>query len=675
MEMLKAQDPGLEQRMNDVERQAQEWINANPNGRTSSMTTTIPVIVHVVYSSAAQNISDDMIKSQIDVLNEDYGGYNSDVSKCPPFFRGRKAGDTGIRFALATRDPSGLATNGIRRVSTSVGSWSQNDAVKYTAQGGDNAWPCGSYLNIWVCNLGSSLLGYAQFPGGLCATDGVVILYTAFGRISPYPGGAYSYGRTVTHEVGHWLSLRHIWGDSNCGSDQVTDTPTSQTYNFGSYTCHGFTCNNQPTGDMYMNYMDYTDDRYMYMLTAGQGVKITSCMGSSRVSLASSLGLNIISSPVTDAGISDIISPTGVPCDNTTITFFPEVTLKNFGSSVLTSATINYKIDNGATMTQAWSGNLATGTTTNVALPSQTSITGDHLFYAWTTSPNGTTDLEPSNDRTQRNFIGHSINAPYPISQGFESLPYPPASWSNKNFDCGTAWARITTVAHSGTACIYFNNFSATSIQNGVMDELVTQTIDMTNAPANAILTFWKAYAEKSFTSFDTLEVLASTDCGYNYTSIFKEWALTLATAPATTSSFVPTSADWAQVTISLASYVGQKNLMLAFRNINHGGNNLYIDDLNVTVVGINEILAGANVNVYPNPTEGLFNVSATFANPETMQITVTDALGQTIYKSIPKTTISELTTIDLRNKANGIYFVELTTDKGSVVKKVSLSY
>jgi pregnancy-associated plasma protein-A/type IX secretion system substrate protein len=676
MQSLKTQDPGLESRLAAIEKQTEDWINAHPNGKTSNLTITIPVIVHVVYNTAVQNIPDYMIKSQIDVLNEDYGGYNSDVSKVPPFFRGVKAGDTGIRFKLATRDPSGNTTTGIIRVSTTITQFPQGSTINNVSP----AWPAASYLNIWVCNLGSGLLGYAQFPGGPASTDGVVLLYTAFGRPSPYPGGAYAYGRTVTHEVGHWLNLRHIWGDDGTGctgTDQVTDTPNAAGTNFGAFSCHTFTCSNQPTGDMYMNYMDYTDDRYMFMLTAGQNLRMQACLSSTRASLNTSLGLNVVSPPANDCGISDIITPGGIPCDNILVTFIPEVTLTNFGSNALTSATINFKIDSlGALQTQAWSGTLAAGASTNVTLPSMTSTTGDHLFYAWTTNPNGTTDATGANDRTQRNFIGHAANAPYPISQGFESLPFPPIGWSNKNYDCNLKcqWARTDSAAHSGTYSAVFRNYTATSTLNGVMDELITQTIDMSSAPANAVLKFWKAYAEKSLTSFDTLEVLASTDCGYNFASIYKEWALTLATAPATATSFIPTSSQWAEVTVNLAPFVGQKNLILAFRNINHGGNNLYIDDLNVTVVSVNEVIAGVNLNVYPNPTEGLLNVSTKFENPENMQIIVTDALGQAVYKTHPKTTMGELTTLDLRSASKGIYFVELRTEKGSVVKKVSLS-
>ena len=610
----------------------------------------------------------------MDVLNEDFGGYNSDHTKVPPFFKGVKAGETNIRFQLATRDPSGAATTGIRRISTTVTSWSTNNAIKYTSMGGDNAWPAASYLNIWVGNLGSGLLGYAQFPGGAAATDGVVILYSAFGRVSPI--SSYNYGRTATHEIGHWLNLRHITGDASCGNDQVADTPPQTTLNFGCPSCHAFTCSNQPTGDMFMNYMDYTDDKCMYMFSAGQDARMTACLNSTRASLQTSLGNNIVTSPALDAGIIEIISPTEIPCANQTVSFIPSVTLKNFGTTTLTSVTINSKVDAaGATVTYAWTGSLASGATVTVNLASVTTTANDHIFHSWTTAPNGGTDLDLTNDRKTRNFIGHAVNAPYPLAQGFEVLPFPPTGWSNRNYDCGTGWARISTVAHSGTSCAYFNNFPATATHNGVMDELITQPIDMSTASSTATLKFWVAYAPKSATGFDTLEVFVSTDCGYNYTSIYKKWNTTLATAPATTSAFIPTSSQWRFETVNLSAYTGQKNVSFAFRNTNHGGNNLYIDDIAVeTSVGINEHINGVSFNVYPNPTDGLLNVTSQFETPHQVQIIVTNALGQMVFSNEPKNTSGELSVIDLRKESNGIYFIELRTENGTIIKKISLN-
>ncbi|MCB2406820.1 M43 family zinc metalloprotease [Hymenobacter lucidus] len=288
MEALAAQmaaDPSLAQRMADVEKHTAQVL-ANPTAKRTNAIVTIPVVVHVVYNTAAQNVTDAQINAQIKVLNDDFAKANADANLVPAAFAGVAAG-TNVRFVLAKRSPTGAATTGIVRVSTKTRSFSSNDFVKYSSKGGSNAWPASQYLNLWLCNLGQGLLGYAQFPGGAAATDGVVCLY------SSVPGGTasnYNKGRTATHEVGHWLNLRHIWGDASCGNDLVSDTPTQQTSNGGCPTFPHVTCGNQ--GDMSMNYMDYTYDACMYMFTGGQSARMDALFtsGGTRASLISSLG-------------------------------------------------------------------------------------------------------------------------------------------------------------------------------------------------------------------------------------------------------------------------------------------------------------------------------------------------------------------------------------------------
>src|SRR5207247_111367 len=160
------------------------------------------------------------------VLNADYRKTNADVSTVPAPFQ-PLADDARAQFKLATTDPSGNPTNGITRTQTNTGSFPHDDSVKSAATGGADPWPSDRYLNIWVCPLGSSLLGYAQFPGGPAATDGVVILHSAFGNTGT-AAAPFNLGRTATHEIGHWLDLHHIWGDDGTGcfgSDFVADTP------------------------------------------------------------------------------------------------------------------------------------------------------------------------------------------------------------------------------------------------------------------------------------------------------------------------------------------------------------------------------------------------------------------------------------------------------------------
>jgi hypothetical protein len=247
----------------------------------------IPVHVNVLYRTSAENVSDAQIQSQIDVLNEDFGGTNADRTLVPSVFNGVFAGNTRIKF---TWD---VAT-GLTRKSTTKTSWRTNDDMKKASRGGINPTSPTTKLNIWVCTLSNSILGYAQFPGGSSATDGVVILNTGFGRTGT-AAAPFNKGRTATHEVGHWLNLRHIWGDATCGSDLVGDTPPHRTANYGCPGTINVTCTNNsttnPNGftrEMTMNYMDYTNDACMYMFSVGQAARMnaTFAAGGGRNSFA-----------------------------------------------------------------------------------------------------------------------------------------------------------------------------------------------------------------------------------------------------------------------------------------------------------------------------------------------------------------------------------------------------
>lgn len=291
LEMQYKADPGLKAKMAALEAQTAAWVSANPQHKNAAV-ITIPVVVHVVWNTSGQNISDAQVLSQIDVLNEDFARLNADKINTPSAFSGLGA-NTQIQFCMAKRDPNGNSTTGIVRKQTSTTSFSSNDNIKRNANGGDDAWPAGQYLNIWSGNLSGGLLGYAQFPGGSAATDGVVMLYNAFGRVGNVVAPFHK-GRSGTHEVGHWLNLYHIWGDdgTSCsGSDQVTDTPnqTSENYNCPAYP-RTDACSASSPGVMFMNYMDYTDDACMNIFTNGQSTRMNATLNGSRVSLLSSLG-------------------------------------------------------------------------------------------------------------------------------------------------------------------------------------------------------------------------------------------------------------------------------------------------------------------------------------------------------------------------------------------------
>ena len=247
----------------------------------------IPVVVHILYRTDADNLTDEQVASQIDVLNEDYASTNEDVKNVPPIFVDR-IGNPGLRFVLATADPSGSPTTGITRRKVTVASFAVNDRMKAEATGGADAWDTTRYLNIWVCRIEGDVLGYAQFPGGPPATDGVVIMTSAFGR-----GGSavapFDLGRTTTHEVGHWLNLSHIWGEARVptctDTDSVDDTPNQWGPNFGKPRFPSASCDNVPDGDLFMNYMDYVDDDTMVMFTTGQVARMHAALEFSRPDL------------------------------------------------------------------------------------------------------------------------------------------------------------------------------------------------------------------------------------------------------------------------------------------------------------------------------------------------------------------------------------------------------
>lgn len=292
MQAQLAADPQLATARADIESFTQRWTEEHADDADRAV-VTIPVVVHVVYKTSAQNISDEQIQSQIDVLNEDYRALNADISGVPSVWTNRVA-DCEIQFALAKRDPNGFLSNGITRTETTVTDWGGSDNVKFTAQDGHDAWPRNNYLNIWVCNIGSGLLGYAYQPGISASLDGVVIGYRYFGRIGSL-SSSYDEGRTSTHEIAHYLNLDHLWGpgssNPNCTADDgVSDTPKQKDANYGCNTTfpHQTCGSSEVNSDMFNNYMDYGNDDCLFFFTTGQKTRMAAALNGPRASLKNS---------------------------------------------------------------------------------------------------------------------------------------------------------------------------------------------------------------------------------------------------------------------------------------------------------------------------------------------------------------------------------------------------
>ena len=246
-----------------------------PDDPKKAKLVTIKTVVNVVHNTDEQNISTAQVNSQIAAMNKDFRGTNPDRSQTPDPWKGLVS-DTRIQFKIVK----------ITRTRTSQSSFSHDEGVKRSSGGGIAPFSPKTHLNLWVCALSGGLLGYAQFPGGPLATDGVVINYRAFGTTGTAQA-PFNRGRTATHEVGHYLNLRHIWGDTpDCsGTDMVADTPNSAGPNFGTPAFPVVTCNNGPNGDMFMNYMDYVDDAVMVMFTMQQVVRMRAALETARSGL------------------------------------------------------------------------------------------------------------------------------------------------------------------------------------------------------------------------------------------------------------------------------------------------------------------------------------------------------------------------------------------------------
>jgi len=609
MEYLEYQmqnDPSISGKMAEIETFTNNFITENPGSPKAVI--TIPVVFHVLYNTAAQNISDALILAQLNQLNQDFARLNSDAGNTPTAFQSL-ATNTNIQFCLAQRDPSGNATTGIVRKSTTVTSFSSNDAVKYTAQGGDNAWDATKYLNLWVCNLGGGLLGYAQFPGGAVATDGVVLLYSSIGSLTtPGSSAPYNYGRTATHEVGHWLNLRHIWGDANCGNDLVSDTPTQQTSNYGCPTFPKVTCSNGANGDMFMNYMDYTDDGCMNMFSAGQSTRMNALFatGGARVGLLSSLGC---SAPTT----TGCGTPSSLAAGSITTS---SATLSWAAVSGAVSYNLQYKLSSATTWTTV------NTTATSYALSGLTAATA-YQFQVQAVCASASGSYSAATTFT-------TTSATTTCTDNYEA---------NETRTAGKTIAtnaNITAKIGTSTDKDWFK-FSTTSAARNikvVLDQLPADyDLKLFNNSGTQL-----AVSQNTGTTLETI-IRNTTSTGTYYVQVYGY-----------SSAFNANSCYSLRVNTSSSS----------FRTI-EGAETESI-----------EVQAIEEVTLFPNPSNGNFTVSVLSDNEADVTIAVYDITSKAILSETFNSTKGENSfNLDLQGRAKGIYFVEVKHGETKTIKKL----
>lgn len=653
---------------------------------------TIPVVVHVVYNTATQNISDEKIYSQIEALNRDYRRLNLDASNIRPVFNDVVA-DPEIEFCLATQTPDGLPTTGITRTSSTVqnffvyGSDNDDDNVKFTDKGGHDAWPSNRYFNLWVvpriCYYDDSdnlicneVLGYAQFPGDNPLTDGVVIRFNAFGTTQPVMS-SYNEGGTATHEVGHWLNLRHTWGDDGGGclqDDFVSDTPRSGDAHFSCDT-DANTCNEGANDkpDMVENFMDYATDACSNSFTLGQKTRMRALFaaGGARYGLTLSQGCQVIPQGLNDAVALSMSLPTGT--GNCT-TISPTLEVRNFGTQNLLYLEVHYNANNGADYFTYWEGDLPPFESTTITLPPLYAENNGIIqtINVSLVNPNGQEDFSPENNTIQGTVATLLPGEVLPLSETFVDNAFPPAGWSGN----GGYFERDASVGNGNAGAAFINNYGA-AIPINTVSELHLADIDLKNL-AQAYLSFDWAYAQRNDGEQpDRLEVLISTDCGESFVSLYNKSGSDLATVNATTELFAPSSTnDWKNETIVLNDYIGARNAIIAFRHTKGEGNNIYLDNINVFQFGVsvNTISPTRTLQLLPNPARELVRINLEqWMQQEPSTLTLYNMLGNIVQQhSLPH---AAYTSLSLAGLPDGLYSIMVHNSRQKATAKLVIAH
>lgn len=634
--------------------------------RSAAATYTIPTVVHIIQTSPLQTVSDARVLTQMDVLNEDFRKLNADTASIPSDFQ-NIAGDSDIEFCLASIDPNGCPTTGINRVVSSLSVHTTSAAAQLK---GLIQWDPYKYLNIWVVESinGGGVLGYATFPtslGGNPNLDGVVIGEEYFGRGEGTPAGAFNLGRTTTHEIGHWLGLFHTFqggcvglSPTNCTfqGDQVCDTPPTSGPNYGcpgpQNTCLE-TVNDLP--DQTVNFMDYANDACLLMFSQGQGDRMHFFLNTIRNNLSSASNLSA-------TGCDGTTSPGCAP----TAAFSANI------QSVCVGDTVFFQ-DESIGLPTSWNWTFQGG--------SPATSTDENPMVVFNSPGNYEVMLEVNNsfgsaDVTETNYINVAASSLPPLVEGFENNPLYPDDWYGVDGDGGGTWILSSSAASSGSNSLYVVNFGAN--YNGTADDLVTAPIDMSSL-GMAELTFDRAY--RRFNSFtrDTLQVQVSPDCGRTWTTEWQADGLALATVGGlqVTSAFVPTASQWQQDTVDLSSYLGSPNVRIRFRCIGGGGQDLYLDNVNIDGIvsaagAVDQIADFAVVSPFVNEIDVRYRLTS----GSEIEFVLRDVSGRTVYqvnegKKGRGMHASLLQSGSIESLPGGIYFLTARAEGRIVTRKL----
>ncbi len=636
----------FEKLMKEAQNSAQQ-IN-----RPSSVTNyTIPVVFHVLHLAGNENISDAQINNAVSIMNRDFLKQNADTSNIVSQFT-NLAANCNIEFRLATKDPYGNCTNGITRHYDSHTNWTV-DFSYYTY-----TWPSTQYLNIYVVKtMQAGAAGYTYLPGSVGASaDAIVVLSQYVGSIGT---GNTFVSRTLTHEVGHWLNLQHVWGSTNqpnvaCGNDGVNDTPITK----GHTNCNlgnAITCTSGITENI-QNYMEYSYCTNMF--TIDQKTRMQNAINNT-VGGRNNLWTN------TNLITTGVINPNMACAPKAE--FFSTTTITCLGNSL---NFIDYSY-NAPISNWKWSSAFASTTST---------LQNGSLTF--TNSGIAPIQLKVSNGAGSDSIIKSSViilaasgTGSFNITKDFETGSFPDNNWIVSLPKYGSTFTTFSTSASSGSACIWVNNFfdNPSEVISFYSPSYNLQTL-------GAHLTFKYAYTQQNTLNNDALKIYATTNCGATWTLLFnKSGSVLNSTGNIQTAAFLnPIAADWKNETVNLASALGSANVYFKFEftsDVNGSGNNIFIDDINVdNTVGLKELInKDYNLKIHPNPVNEIVNIELKTTNSALINsitnIQISNTLGQLVYQStIPN---QQGFQINVSNLKSGIYFVTVFVNNSNKTFKL----
>lgn len=645
----------------DIELEAftKKFVEDFYSKKTSTATYMIPVVFHVIHNYGIENISDAQILDGLTILNKTFRKQLADTASIVAAFKPLHA-DCDIEFRLAQIDPSGNCTNGINRIASSLTSIGDH-SVKSLIQ-----WPTNKYLNIYIVQNAAGLAGHCVWPAdadSIPAWDGIVIAHNYVGTI-----GTSNYTQSVAfaHECGHYLNLQHIWGGNNvpgfyfypcadpfkdCSIDDlVGDTPP--TIGWTSCNLTGASCLNSV--DNVQNTMDYSYCNRMF--TFGQKARMQACLnspiaGRDNLWQTSNLIATGTLTPPAPLCKANFTANKTVVCESS--------------SNIIAFTNTSY---NGTFTSVLWTFPGGTPATSTSVAPSVTYTTpGKHDVTLKVI--NGTDSVEI----TKTNYISVLPNSgsPYPFSESFEStVSLNGLDWFENSIDTINRWQLTNFTAYSGSKSVMLNNFDNTM---NTKDELYSEVINLTGA-TSLNLSFKYAFAKKDSTSNDRLQVYVTSNCNTTWNLRLNLISPAMETAPLSSTAFTPSSAlEWKQAVATIPSSYFTSAFRFKFIYSSSGGNNFYLDDINIDLnSGIDDLNSiGSSFQLFPNPTSDLVNISLNIPHAKKLNVSIVNLIGQTIYETAKENYAEGNHTIslDTKNISQGMYLIKIGDETNSISK------